>query len=271
LGVANDENRGERTLPSVRFEVSSFALALLLGCVYQPAEIARFETSEEGADDPSHGSGVIGWDQLDLCDGATLVADLGNIDMEAVTSVGGVHHTVIEVVPIQPPTLPEGFLVSLHPLDPYAGAAFEASGTGLRYEGPLQLGWSVLLHAEEQSIVELRAQISSCETEYSPHPFVSLADADGYLTWDPACHDGFVNTQESQGNEFGYIWCSIQCEDVADCAAWDPGSSVVTCAEGECAWYCNEAHHCPSELECGPVTHDPSWGECWATYAIDGD
>ncbi len=136
---------------------SVILVALLLGCVYEPTEIARFETSEEGSADPSIGSGAFDLDEADLREGAIHIVDLGILDMEVLTFGEGVHPVVIEIVPIQPATLPIGFSASIHPVD--GEATFEASGAGLRYEGDLQLGWSVFLHADEPSIVELRAQI----------------------------------------------------------------------------------------------------------------
>lgn len=255
---------------------SILSLSLSLGCVYEPAELGRFETSDEGAaSDPSFGNGSVDWDQVDLCEGASLMADLGAIDMEVITLGHAVHDVVIEVVPIQPPTLPAGFSASIHALDE-AEVQFEVTETGLRFEGPLQLGWSAMLHADEPSIVELRAKISSeganCETEYAPHPFLNTpcpqtgaALIDGMPNWDPAC--GLIcNTLEVGATGWGYAWCNIQCEDVGDCAGWNPGESVVSCVDGECAWFCDESHHCPSELECGPPYYDPDWGHCTTRY-----
>lgn len=315
----------------MRIAVSSFfharatglssILAFVLGCVNEPAEIGYFETGGEESADPSHDRQIIEWD---LCEGATVAADLGTSDIEAVTVGGGVHHVVIEVVPIHPPTFPAGFSAAIQPL--YGEAAFEAFGAGLRYEGPLQLGWSVLLHADEQSSVELRGQIiaasdetegdrtlypvmrnlelgaltltsmvalfgcdkpddesgeaphsaeSGCESEYSPHPFLASPcpelwpnPEDAFNEADPACHAGMCRTLEFGGIGIGYAWCTIQCEDVGDCAQWDPGASVVACVAGECTWYCDEAHPCPSELECGPPHFDPNWGQCWAAYSL---
>jgi hypothetical protein len=307
-------------------KLATVGLAGSLGCVFEPVEIARFETGEEDTSAPSLGGGSIDWDPIDLCEGATLVADLGTIDMEVVTVGERVHHFVIDVLPIQPPTLPAGFSASIVPR--HGEVELEASGAGLRYEGPLQLGWLVRLHADEQSIVELRAQIipesdetqgdrtlgdvmrnhklgaltftsmvalvgcdksidesgdvlvmphsgeSACESEYSPHPFLSscpeLLPNPEVGNHHPACHDGICNTLESSADTIGYAYCSIQCEDVGDCAEWDPGGSVVACVDGECTWYCDEAHPCPSELECGPPYSDPNLGECWATYGVEG-
>src|SRR5690242_508140 len=131
-------------------------LALVLGCEYLPTEIGQFETSDNGeTGDPPVSSVGVDWHQADLCKGKTVVAELGSIDLEVISVGAGVHPVVIEVAPIQPPTLPTGFVAEIHPL---AGqATFEAVDGGLRYEGDLQFGWSLRLHADEQSIVEVRA------------------------------------------------------------------------------------------------------------------
>jgi hypothetical protein len=305
-------------------------LALVLGCVYEPAELGRYETGEEGAlEDPSSGVGAIDWDTMDLCEGATLVADLGNIDMEVNTVHAGVHRVVIEVVPIQPPSLPEGFIASIHPLQ--GEAPLEPSDAGLRYEGDLQLGWSMSLHADEPSIVEVRARIipesdenaadrtlcevmpnhnlhdlgalalisivalsgcdepidepddvatasqaagSGCETEYSPYPFMPCRWPQEWSSSDmvdSACDPLICENVEWTTEGYGYAFCPIKCEDVGDCAQWDPGGSVAACDDdGECKWYCDEQHPCPSELEC--FHHEsmdgPLWGECWAPYTF---
>jgi hypothetical protein len=142
----------------MRTALTAVALALVLGCVYEATEIGRFEAAQdEGGLDPTSGSSAVDWYATQLHHGTTLVAELGSIDMEAHTFGAGVHRIVIEVVPLQPATLPESFTASIHPVD--GDAEFEPSDAGLRYEGDLELGWSVELHADEPCTVELRAQI----------------------------------------------------------------------------------------------------------------
>ena len=147
----------------MRIALTSIA-ALMLGCVYSPAELGRYETSDEGTDDPTSGGFGITWQQADLCAGRTAFVDLGGLDTEVFTFGVGVHPVVIEVVPIEPSTLPASLVAEIRPLD--GEAAFEVTEMGLRYEGELELGWSLLLHADEQAIVEVSAKsVSSCENE----------------------------------------------------------------------------------------------------------
>jgi hypothetical protein len=63
--------------------------------------------------------------------------------------------------------LPPGFIATLDRVDaePLVSGqgddTFEPFGAGLRYEGELQLGWLLVLHADEQADVEVRAWITA--------------------------------------------------------------------------------------------------------------
>jgi hypothetical protein len=119
------------------------------------------------------------------------------------------------------------------------------------------------------------------ESEYLPHPYLSCRtpeewpeDPDDHQPYDPACFIGCGGMQEADGT--AYSFCAIECEDASDCAGWDPGDSVVSCAGGRCNWYCDEDHACPSELECvgrGDLLPDeePYWGQCWAPDLFGSD
>jgi hypothetical protein len=107
------------------------------------------------------------------------------------------------------------------------------------------------------------------ESEYLPHPYVSCTapeDPDDWGPYDPACHDGCGGMSEADGTS--YAWCNVECEDVSDCSAWDPGGSELICQGGRCKWYCDEDHPCPSELVClgtAQTGGNPNYvGECWA-------
>ncbi len=113
-----------------------------------------------------------------------------------------------------------------------------------------------------------------CESEYLPHPYLSCRtpqewpeDPEASPPLDPECFLGCGGMQRADGTAFAF--CAIQCEAASDCAAWDPGGSVVSCDGGQCIWYCDEENPCPSELECvsrGDLLPGdaPYWGQCWA-------
>jgi hypothetical protein len=138
-------------------------VALALGCVYEPVEIARFTTNEgesgwsgEVTSDDGSGSASYSWDEMQLHDGRTLIVELGWTDAEVSVSGEGVHAVVIELQPVEPTALPDGFTVSL---EPPGGEGFEPFGAGLRYEGELEFGWTLLLHADELAEVEIYARV----------------------------------------------------------------------------------------------------------------
>lgn len=146
-------------------------VALMLGCVYEPVEIAVFD--EDTSFDPSYGLYVVDWTEAQLRDGVVLLVDLGILEVEIVALGEGTHHVVIEVLPIVPATLPTGFTARLHRVDAEpidwgesessdsgdADGGFEPFGAGLRYEGDLALGWNLLLHADEHATLEVRVKI----------------------------------------------------------------------------------------------------------------
>lgn len=147
------------------------ALILLIGlglsCVYEPVEIARFEAGdgEDTSVNESFGSQHVEWTEAQLRDGVTVLASLGAIDVEMLALGDGTHHVVIELLPMEPATLSPDFIATLDRVDAepiesgQADDPFEPSGAGLRYEGELQLGWRLVLHADEQRDVEVRAWI----------------------------------------------------------------------------------------------------------------
>jgi hypothetical protein len=146
--------------------------ALGLGCVYEPVDIARFEAGEDNLqdtfDDASAGSQHVEWSETQLRAGVVLLAYLGMLDVEMLAAGEGPHHVVIELLPISPATFPAGFTASLDRVDAepiesgrsgQGDDTFQPFGAGLRYEGELQLGWLLSLHADETSEVEVRARI----------------------------------------------------------------------------------------------------------------
>lgn len=149
-------------------------LALALGCVYEPVEIARFEAGEDTLVDATVGSSGVTWTEADLHGGAQLLASLGVLEVEVLATGEGVHRVVIELLPIEPPTLAAGFVASIDRVggDPIVwgessgsgeggegGEQFEPFGAGLRYEGELELGWLLSLRADEHAELQVRAQI----------------------------------------------------------------------------------------------------------------
>jgi hypothetical protein len=101
------------------------------------------------------------------------------------------------------------------------------------------------------------------ENEYPPHPFTSCVDYDDPSDWDPACNG--CGQMTDGPIEPGFASCNIECNDPSDCLAWDPGGTEVTCVDGFdggiCMWRCDDAHPCPSELECiDKQTLEQDWG-----------
>jgi hypothetical protein len=147
-------------------------VVLGLGCVYEPVELARFEAGEDNLqdtfDDASAGSQHVEWSETQLRAGVVVLAYLGILDVEMLAAGDGPHHVVIELLPISPATFPAGFTASLDRVDAepiesgqsgQGDDTFQPFGAGLRYEGELQLGWLLRLHADETAEVEVRARI----------------------------------------------------------------------------------------------------------------
>lgn len=148
-------------------------VALVLGCVYEPVEIGRLQAEEDTTVDETSGTQGVTWTKAVLHNGVVLLACLGELDVEMLSAGEGLYHVVIELLPIEPATLPAGFTMSLYRVgaDPIewgdvessdsgdADGGFEPFGAGLRYEGELELGWLLLLHADEHAKLEVRAQI----------------------------------------------------------------------------------------------------------------
>jgi hypothetical protein len=108
--------------------------------------------------------------------------------------------------------------------------------------------------------------------EAPPHPYLSCVEP--FPTdppeIDPECVSGCGYQVRPDG--VAHTICEVTCESDLDCAVWDAGDSVMTCAGGRCFWYCDEENPCPSELECisrGDLSPGdaPYWGECWAPSA----
>jgi hypothetical protein len=149
------------------------ALVLVLGCVYEPVQIARFEDEEDTALDVTAGIQGVEWTEAQLRNGVVLLACLGELEVETLAVGEGLHHVEIEILPSEPATLPAGLAATLYRVgaEPIEWGDSESSDSGdgdggflptdagLRYEGELELGWRLSLHAAEYAKVEVRAQI----------------------------------------------------------------------------------------------------------------
>lgn len=141
-----------------------FVLATSSACTLAPVDIAQLssEDDDEALGDPTWGEQTDVWLEGDLRDGVVELVELGKIarifTSSPETAAGDtLRAIVLEVVAIDPPQLADDVELVLRDHEGRVIDAWVRVDERARFDGTLELGWSIELRATSMQRVELHA------------------------------------------------------------------------------------------------------------------